>query len=151
MPYPSIRNLPLLGVKYADHFRHAKIQETVYELLTQQYELAKVQEAKETPSVKILDPARIPEKKSYPPRFVIMLLGTFIGVALSTVWVLGSAQWEEVDPQDPRRVFAEEVAGALRARLQWTSRNGFAAHASQGVGGDELDSSDLPARRTAGR
>ncbi len=44
MPYPSIRNLPLLGVKYADYYRHAKIQETVYELLTEQYELAKVQD-----------------------------------------------------------------------------------------------------------
>ncbi len=55
--YPSIRRLPLLGVTYADLYRQTKIQETVYELLTQQYELAKVQEAKEIPSVKVLDPA----------------------------------------------------------------------------------------------
>src|ERR1700674_5007176 len=46
MPYPSTRNLPLLGVKYADYYRHTKIQETVYELLTEQNELAKVEEAK---------------------------------------------------------------------------------------------------------
>ena len=151
MPYPSIRNLPLLGVKYADHFRHAKIQETVYELLTQQYELAKVQEAKETPSVKVLDPARIPEKKSYPPRLVIMLLGTFMAVALSTVWVLGSAQWDEVDPQDPRKVFAQEVAGAVRARLPRMSRNGFSAHAAEEVDRDKMDGSELPERGTAGR
>src|SRR4029077_20042578 len=62
LPFPSIRSLPLLGAKYADYYRRAKIQETVYELLTEQYELAKVQEAKETPSVKILDPATVPEK-----------------------------------------------------------------------------------------
>ena len=43
--YPSIRKLPLLGVTYADLYRRTKIEETVYELLTQQYELAKVQEA----------------------------------------------------------------------------------------------------------
>lgn len=151
MPYPSIRNLPLLGVKYADHFRHAKIQETVYELLTEQYELAKVQEAKETPSVKTLDPAKIPEKKAYPPRLVIMLLGTFLAVALSTVWVLGSAQWEEVDPQDPRKVLAQEVAGAVRARWPWASRNGFSAHAGEQISRDESDSGDLPARGAAGR
>src|SRR5580700_1242907 len=48
--YPSIRKLPLLGVTYADLYRRTKIEETVYELLTQQYELAKVQEAKEIPS-----------------------------------------------------------------------------------------------------
>ena len=154
MPYPSIRNLPLLGAKYADHYRHAKIQETVYELLTEQYEFAKVQEAKETPSVKILDPAKIPERKSYPPRLVIMLLGTFIAMALSTVWVLGSAQWEGVDPKDPRKILAQEVAGALKTRLPWTSRNGFSVHAGEPVTPaikDELDGSDLPARGAAGR
>ena len=57
-PFPTMRNLPLLGAKYADYYRRTKIQETVFELLTEQYELAKVQEAKETPSVKVLDPAR---------------------------------------------------------------------------------------------
>src|ERR1700694_5269867 len=40
MPYPSTRNLPLLGVKYADYYRHTKIQGTVYELLTEKNELA---------------------------------------------------------------------------------------------------------------
>ena len=66
--YPSIRKLPLLGVTYAELYRTNKIQETVFELLTQQCELAKVQEAKETPSVKVLDVAKVPEKKAFPPR-----------------------------------------------------------------------------------
>jgi capsule polysaccharide export protein KpsE/RkpR len=126
LPYPTIRSLPLLGAKYAEYYRRAKIQETVYEMLTGQYELAKVQEAKETPSVKVLDPARIPERKSFPPRLVIMFLGTFLVCAMSVVWVLGSARWEEVDAQDPRKVFVQEVAGSLKARISWTSRNGDA-------------------------
>jgi uncharacterized protein involved in exopolysaccharide biosynthesis len=126
LPYPTIHSLPLLGAKYADFYRRAKIQETVYELLTEQFELAKVQEAKETPSVKILDPGTIPEKKSFPPRLLIMFLCTFLGSAISVVWVLGAARWEEVDPQDPRKVFVEEVAGTLKARTPWASRNGNA-------------------------
>ena len=36
--YPSIRRLPLLGVQWADLYRRAKVQENVYQLLTQQYE-----------------------------------------------------------------------------------------------------------------
>jgi capsule polysaccharide export protein KpsE/RkpR len=132
MPYPTIKSLPLLGAKYADYYRRAKIQETVFELLTEQYELAKVQEAKETPSVKVLDPARIPEKKSFPPRLVIMFLGTFLVFAVSVVWVMGSARWEEVDPQDPRKMLAQEVATTVRARASWArarffSRNGAGA------------------------
>ncbi|HYL69410.1 MAG TPA: Wzz/FepE/Etk N-terminal domain-containing protein, partial [Candidatus Limnocylindria bacterium] len=41
--YPSIRELPLLGVTYADLYRRSKVQEAVYETLTQEYELAKVE------------------------------------------------------------------------------------------------------------
>ncbi len=63
-PYPSVKTLPLLGVKWADLFRNSKIRETVVELLTQQYEMARIQEAKEIPSVKVLDPASTPERKS---------------------------------------------------------------------------------------
>lgn len=144
MPYPTIRSLPLLGAKYADYYRRAKIQEAVFELLTEQYELAKVQEVKETPAVKVLDPARIPEKKSFPPRLVIMFLGTFLTFALSMVWVLGSARWKEVDPQDPRKVLAKEVAGALKARIPWASRNGNTPDVSaQGIE-DELSSPRPP-------
>jgi uncharacterized protein involved in exopolysaccharide biosynthesis len=124
LPYPTIHSLPLLGAKYADYYRRAKIQETVYELLTEQFELAKVQEAKETPSVKILDPGTIPEKKSFPPRMLIMFLGTFLVFSMSVVWVLGENQWRAVGPDDPRKILAEEVIATLKARAHWFSRNG---------------------------
>jgi uncharacterized protein involved in exopolysaccharide biosynthesis len=138
LPYPTIKSLPLLGAKYADYYRRAKIQETVYELLTEQSELAKVQEAKETPSVKVLDPAGIPEKKSFPPRLTIMFLGTFLAFALSVVWVLGAARWEEVDPQDPRKVFTQEVVGTLKAGIPWAARNGHAPDVSVQDSKDDL-------------
>src|SRR5262249_16225316 len=47
---PSLRKLPVVGVRWANLYREAKIQETVYEMLTQEYELAKIQEAKELPT-----------------------------------------------------------------------------------------------------
>jgi capsule polysaccharide export protein KpsE/RkpR len=136
LPYPTIKSLPLLGAKYADFYRRAKIQETVFELLTEQYELAKVQEAKETPSVKVLDPARVPERKSFPPRLVIMFLGAFLAFAMSVVWVMGAARWEETDPQDPRKMLAQEVAATVRARASWArkhwaSRNGAGAETGE--------------------
>jgi len=131
MPYPTIRNLPLLGAKYSDYYRRAKIQETVFELLTEQYELAKVQEAKETPSVKVLDPARPPERKSFPPRLLIMLLGTFLAAAASVVWVLGSNQWQQADPADPRKILAQEVVATVKAQVPWVARNGRGAEYQQ--------------------
>lgn len=138
LPFPTIKSLPLLGAKYADYYRRAKIEETVYELLTEQYELAKVQEAKETPSVKELDPANIPERKSFPPRLVIVSLGTLLAFGLSMLWVLGSAQWAEIDPKDPRKLFALEVAGSLKRQTRWASRNGNAPESRPAETGDEL-------------
>ncbi len=123
--YPSIRKLPLLGVTYSDLYRRTKIAEVVYELLTQQYELARVQEAKETPSVKVLDVPVVPEKKSFPPRLLIMFLGTFLALAFGVTWVLSSARWAETDAQDPRKVFAQEVFTTLKAQKPWGSQNGF--------------------------
>ena len=137
LPYPTIRSLPLLGAKYADYYRRAKVQETVFELLTEQFELAKVQEAKETPSVKVLDPARVPEKKSFPPRLVIMFLGTSLGCACSVIFVLGRARWHDVDPQDPRKKFVQEVAQSLEMRMPWASRNGNAASRVSDKGFDD--------------
>lgn len=125
-PFPTIRNLPLLGAKYADYYRRAKIQETVFEMLTEQYELAKVQEAKETPSVKVLDPARVPEKKSFPPRSLIVLLGTLCVFTVAAVWVLAAKGWSEVDPGDPRKVLALEVAQSVKVNTPWGAQNGDA-------------------------
>jgi uncharacterized protein involved in exopolysaccharide biosynthesis len=107
--YPSIRKLPLLGVTYADLLRQTKINEAVYETLTKEYELAKVQEAKEIPTVKVLDPADVPEKKASPPRLAIMLLGTMMSVVVGMVWILGRRRWEELPADDPRKIFLTHV------------------------------------------
>jgi capsule polysaccharide export protein KpsE/RkpR len=128
IPFPTIRNLPLLGAKYADYYRNAKIQETVFELLTEQFELAKVQEAKDTPSVKVLDPGRVPERKSYPPRLLIMMIGTFLACAAVALWLLATKGWTEIDPADPRKVLALEVAATFQANAPWASQNGDAPH-----------------------
>ena len=88
--YPSIRRLPLLGVEWADLYRRMKIQETVYELLNQQYELARIEEAKEIPTVNVIDPADLPQRKSFPPRRLIVLLAiVFLSVAGALGWDLG--------------------------------------------------------------
>jgi uncharacterized protein involved in exopolysaccharide biosynthesis len=107
--YPSIRKLPLLGVRYADLYRRTKIQEAVLEVLTKEYEMAKVQEAKEIPTVKVLDPANVPDKKSFPPRLFVVFLGTCLALCLGAVFVLGSASWKAIDPQSPGKQFAGEV------------------------------------------
>ena len=122
--YPSIRQLPLLGVNYADLYRRVKVQEAVFETLTQEFELAKVQEAKEIPTVKVLDAPLPPQKKSFPPRLLIMFLGSAAALSLGVVWVFGNAIWQETDPQDPRKAFVLEISQAVRAHLPWEAQDG---------------------------
>jgi uncharacterized protein involved in exopolysaccharide biosynthesis len=138
--YPSIRKLPLLGVQYADLYRQTKIQEAVLESLTKEYEMAKVQEAKEIPTVKVLDLPNIPDKKSFPPRAVFVLLGTMLACCAGIMYVLGSASWDAIDAADPGKRFAMEVWVEVSAYTPWISKNG-----SSGANHDEkvLDRSDV--------
>jgi capsule polysaccharide export protein KpsE/RkpR len=122
--YPSIRELPILGVTWSDLYRRTRVQEAVFETLTKQYELAKVEEARETPSVKVLDPADVPEKKSFPPRLVIMVMGMVFAFAMSSVWVLAQAGWQQVDPEDPGKILVQKIANSIRRSLNWKNRRG---------------------------
>jgi capsule polysaccharide export protein KpsE/RkpR len=121
MPFPSIRNLPLLGAKYSDYYRNAKIQETVFELLTEQYELARVEEAKETPSVKVLDPGKVPESRSSASPLRIISLGTLVGLVCAVLWIFGEQKWEQVDPDDPRKLLVQDATDYVRARAHVSS------------------------------
>ena len=125
-PYPSIRQLPLLGVQWSDLYRRTKVQEVVLETLTKQYELAKVEEARETPSVKVLDTADVPERKSYPPRTILVLLATGFVFVVSCVWVLGHARWQEIDSADPTKILSQQIFQNIR-----TSVNRIVSRVSQ--------------------
>jgi len=105
--FPSIRKLPLLGIRWANLYREAKIQEAVYELLTQEYEFAKVQEAKEIPTVNVLDGPLLPEKISFPPRALMIAIATFLAVLLASMFVIGEAMWKQ--SESPEKQLAGEI------------------------------------------
>jgi capsule polysaccharide export protein KpsE/RkpR len=130
--YPSIRRLPLLGVTYADLYRATRVQEAVLEALTKEYELAKVQEAKEIPTVKVLDSPNIPDKKSFPPRTLVVVLGTAFGLAMAATWIIGWRSWEQTDSADPRKAFAQEVFATVRASVPGFARNGASTNGVSG-------------------
>jgi len=74
----STSDVPELGVQYARLLREFKVQETLYELLTKQYEVAKINEAKNTSTIQVLDSAIVSDKKSKPRRSMIVLAVTFV-------------------------------------------------------------------------
>jgi len=115
--YPSMRKLPVLGVTWADLYRQMKVQEAVFETLTKQYELAKVQEAKEIPTVKVLDAPIVPEKKVFPPRILIVLLGTSLSLVAGVIWVFGERTWVAMSADDPRKALFNDAISTIEGTV----------------------------------
>jgi capsule polysaccharide export protein KpsE/RkpR len=116
--YPSLRQLPRLAVPYADIYRRVRVREAVFEMLTQQYEIARIQEAKDIPVVRVIDSPGIPEKKSFPPRALVTLLLTVFMASIAAANILIRYRWEQVGAQDPRKVLANKIAVDLSKRFQ---------------------------------
>jgi uncharacterized protein involved in exopolysaccharide biosynthesis len=116
--YPPLRQLPRLAVPYADLYRKVQVQEAVFQLLTQQYETARIEEAKDVPTVSVIDPPGLPEKKSFPPRLLLALLLTLLSLAGASAWVLFRHYWSAMAPGDPRKELAEEVIPVVGRRLR---------------------------------
>jgi capsule polysaccharide export protein KpsE/RkpR len=116
--YPSLRQLPRLAVPYADLYRRVRIQETVFELLSQQYEMSRIEEAKDTPVVAVFDLPLVAEKKSFPPRLIVTLLLTMLAVGATCFYIILRSTWEHVGAGDPRKVLAQEIGETVRRQLE---------------------------------
>jgi capsule polysaccharide export protein KpsE/RkpR len=116
-PYPSMHTLPGLGSRYAELYREAKIQEAVYTFVTQQFEMAKIQEAKELPIVRVMDAGVASEKRSSPIRSLIVAGSVFGAFVLACFWVLGRYRWQQLPIDDSYRMLAADVAAETRSVL----------------------------------
>jgi uncharacterized protein involved in exopolysaccharide biosynthesis len=94
-----------------------KVQDTLYELLTQQFEMARIEEAKDVPSVSVIDSPGIAEKKSFPPRLLVTMLLTLIALGCTSTLLLVREHWSTVSSGDPRKALALEIASVLRRRV----------------------------------
>jgi tyrosine-protein kinase Etk/Wzc len=83
----STSKLPDIGVEYIRGLRDVKYNETIFELLSKQYELAKIDEAKETSNIQVLDKAVPAEKRSKPRRIFIMLGAVIVGFVFSIFFI----------------------------------------------------------------
>lgn len=74
--------VPQVGMEYLRRLRELKYQETLYELLARQYELAKIDEGKDAALVQAVDRARVPDYKSRPKRGLLVAVAIFLGALL---------------------------------------------------------------------
>lgn len=103
------------GIDSVGLLRNVKYQETVYELLAKQFELAKIDEAKDSAVVQVMDKAIVPDRKSKPWRSLIVLISALAALFIGILWVFvceGIAR-AEADPQQATRLLD------LRRYLAW--------------------------------
>ena len=93
-----------------------RIQETVYELLSQQYEMARIEVAKDTLIVSVIDAPLVPEKKSFPPRLLLILGLTIFALIIAAAFVLFQQSWDHMGSTDSRKLLARRRARALPNR-----------------------------------
>ena len=78
--------LPEVGSRLAELLRDVKVQETVWQLLNQQFYNAKIQEARDTPTVQILDAAVTPERRTRPKRKLLVIVASLLTFVFSMFW-----------------------------------------------------------------
>ena len=111
---PATGNVPSIGVEYVRKLRELKTQEAVYEQLSKQYELAKINETKESSSVQVIDEAVAPLKKSKPKRSVIVMLSTVAAFFMSIVIIFVQEYLSKMSPEDAEII--REIKQSLRFR-----------------------------------
>jgi uncharacterized protein involved in exopolysaccharide biosynthesis len=83
---PAITSVPALALEYGRLTRDLKVHETLYALLIAQYEQAKLAEARDTPTVQVLDPAIPAERKSRPKIALNVLIAGILSLFIGIFW-----------------------------------------------------------------
>ena len=94
------------GIDNLGLLRDVKYYETMYGLLAQQYETAKLDEAKDSAIIQVMDKAIEPDRRSKPKRWLIVLLSTLLASLLSVLltFVLEAMANAKSDPEQSQRL-----------------------------------------------
>lgn len=85
---PTVGSIPNIGQEYVRLLREFKIQESLVDILTKQYEMAMISEAKDVTPFQVIQRAKVPERKSKPKRLKIVVVVCLLSLVGSCVSVL---------------------------------------------------------------
>ncbi|HHM24148.1 MAG TPA: hypothetical protein ENJ23_03825 [Bacteroidetes bacterium] len=120
LPFSKV---PDLGMQYVFLTKDLEVFKTVYKVLTQQYEQAKIQEKKDTPTLNILDQPSLPDKKSKPQRRLIVMVAALLSFVVSFLAVFFLEYLARLQRVDERKYNALVHSWAeLRSDLRFWKR-----------------------------
>jgi uncharacterized protein involved in exopolysaccharide biosynthesis len=108
----NVGTVPNLGLEYARKMRELRIQEAIFEQLTKQYEVAKLNEAKDSSTLQVLDEAVVPIKKSKPKRSLMIIMATITAFFAGVFAVFVQEYISKMSDQD--RHAWQEIKTSLR-------------------------------------
>ncbi len=97
--FVPLDKVPDLGLQYARLYREVMLQEKIMEFLLPQYEQAKINEARDTPTVQVLDEAAVPIKRVRPKRMIMVLIAGFLSLILSGCLIFMLEYWQRISEQ----------------------------------------------------
>jgi len=108
------------GIEYLRRYRDLKYHETVFELLAKQFEIAKLDEAREGSIVQVVDTAIAPDKRSSPHRLLIVASVTLLALFLAGFWVVLRQRWSLASNQPENRQRLQAIKKNWNGRLDRT-------------------------------
>jgi tyrosine-protein kinase Etk/Wzc len=118
--------VPSLSLKLARLIREVRVQESIFELLTQQYEQYKIQETKDTPTIQVLDKAVPPERRARPRRALLVALSGVLSIFASVAFVFGLEYFRRSKERNPEAVEKlESLLGAWKKDAEDLKRKLF--------------------------
>lgn len=92
---PTLDDVPQLALEMLRLKRDVEIESTVFTMLVKEYEKARIEEARDTPTVQVLDTASVPNLRSRPRRKVLVILGGVVGAGWAALVALFVTAWRE--------------------------------------------------------
>jgi tyrosine-protein kinase Etk/Wzc len=110
------RSLPQDQVMFLRKQRDVQYHTLIFDLIARQFEAARLDEAKASPVIQVLDPAEPPDKKSGPFRALWTLVGGFLGFLFGSSRVIGSYVYGRVVADEANAQKLAQFRRALRFR-----------------------------------
>ena len=92
-----------VGLDYLRKYRDVRYYETIFELLSKQFEVAKLDEARQG-TVQVVDHATTPDRRSFPKRTLITVLCFFVGFLFAAAWIFVSETVARAEPEDQAKI-----------------------------------------------
>jgi tyrosine-protein kinase Etk/Wzc len=112
----SQREFPAAGLEYVRKERDVQYHQTLYDLLARQLEAARIDEAKASPTVQMVDPPQVAKVRSWPKPLVFVIVGLVVGTMLGCIRVTVVYLYEYADTDPRLRDRYKQVKQAMHLR-----------------------------------